>query len=289
MGSSAATESSGILPRRPEVALAAFVVVTGTLNAFTFQASQDTTPEWLIAIIVGAWIMEPMAYGVWAALGRGHAFVRLPIVTLCLLLSLAALAIDRASIAEVERYEFITIVVAAVAVYSLTAGLLLAVRWSSGLRMHKLQSGATDSHRVQFSVGYLLAVTTITAIVLALVIGLTFREPERQWISFGPGFIIQLLSFGAAFCFVALWPVLAAALVALRPVRSRRAMWLIASGWLIVIVILSTVWAWGFEWSWSYPLYILLIQVGGAAVAALGVMMAQCAGYQLSLETPASP
>jgi hypothetical protein len=279
------------LERQPSLALLAIVAAACALNFASVWLGGGLDGSWLAPVIPGVWVMEPMLYGAWTAIGPGFFVTRLPLVAMCLMLSIAALGFAAATYADLERYEFVTLLVAGVAIYALATGMLLVVRWLVGLRIDDKQLRIVRKLPIQFSIAYLLILTTVVAIMVALFSSTTFSEPRPQLFSFGPGFFIEIIAFGSSCCCAALLPVLAAALLVMRAERSKNGMLLVGATWLITTVILMFIAVrMGGEWDWDV-VFVPFVQMGGAAFAAFAAFLARAAGYRLysRADGPRSP
>jgi hypothetical protein len=274
--------------QRPWLALALFVAVTCTFNALTFSSAQSNLPDWLVALIVGAWVVQPLVYAAGVALGDGHWATRLPLTFLCLVLGVSALAANKKAVARVEQYEFLTLAATAAAIFVLTSGILRLGRRLRGWQMRR-QERNSDWQRVQFSVGYLLVLTTLAAVALGTLSQMTFQPPRAEFSILGPSFVIFVITVGAAYCFVSLLPVLAAALAILSSGELGNYWRRIAGLWLVIalVVVVSSA-AWLNATVGSSIKGMLAVQVGGASVAALGVLLARGAGYRLEAGTNAA-
>lgn len=281
MSDSAPIARDAWLERRPWLALVIIVVAMCVFNFASVLVNEQIEDSWLVPIIVGNWTMEPMLYGAWTALGTGFVLTRLPLAVLCLALSIAALGLAEARVTHLERYEFVTLLVSGIAIYAITAGVLLAVRWFSGLHLEERQPRPGRALRFQFSIGYLLILTTVSSVVTAVLSNMTFSSPEPQLFTLGPLFYIEVIAWGSAYCSVGLAPVLAIAIAMLSASRSKRAMWFLRGGLVMTTMILVLVLAsMADEWNWDL-LFVVLVQLGGAALAAFAVLITRAAGYRL--------
>ncbi len=164
------------------------VLAYALFNAILFAAdwSNGDMPESLL-VFAGCCAIQPMLLGLWAALGPGAFLLRLPLVANALVLVVLATILlpplgDRSLNSENELVVWLVLVGAMIFVFATILGAV--VRWWSRQSI-QLFGDSTRSHSpIRFSVKYILGLTTVTAVSLAMA-GRAIsrlREPlDRIW------------------------------------------------------------------------------------------------------------
>jgi hypothetical protein len=242
--------------------------------------------EELEAIIIGFWAFEPMIFAIWAALGPGRFAVRLPLVVPCLMLVVAAPGLRKASLADTEKYEFITLTTAAMTLLAITLLLLLLARRSTGWRIVTRETPASgEAAPLQFDIKYLLLLVTVCGVALGLTVSLDFGGPPNRNVFFGPEFVIYILAVGSAVVSVLNLPMIAVPLIVLQERCSARFYWRSIALWLVVTLGVSGV---CIAIEGDFPLMLpLLIQLGAAIAGFAAALPLRFAGCRLvARETP---
>jgi hypothetical protein len=238
------------------------------------------------SIIIGFWAFEPMIFAIWAALGPGRFAIRLPLIVPCLMLVVAAPGLRKASLADTEKYEFITLTTAAMTLLAITSLLLLLVRRSTGWRIEIRETPASgDAVPLQFDIKYLLLLVTLCGIALGLTVSLDFGSPPNQNLFFGRQFVIYILAVGSAVVSLLILPMIAVPLIVLAAQRSASFYWRAIVFWLAVTLGVSGACiAMGSDFPLMLPLQIQLGAAIAGFVAALPLWFAGC--RLVARETP---
>jgi len=233
----------------------------------------------------GAWIMEAILMGVWSALGPGPIATRIPMTVICLGLAVAQLVYLDSRMGPIERYEFTAILAIGFSFYLITLLALGLIRRMNGLHLSNELQVQTPPTHFQFRISYLLALTTVLGIALAVTQNVRFDDPQPQStpnvVVFGPSFVVAVMVYASVFCFVAELPIVPMALFALRPIQSKKTSRILFSVWGVVtfgLVLLLN--AMEDSWRWDF-VAVILVQAGGASCALLSAMLLRSVGIRL--------
>lgn len=234
--------------------------------------------------IMGAYIVQPMLFGTWAALASGSLWTRLPIVVPSLMLLIVAQGIGMTNIGDVERRNFVATVIAGFIIFSAAFVVFLIVRKLASLRIALPQSeSTTDSTRIRFSIKYLLSLLTVYAVLFGITSQLRFQqEPSPPSFIFGPDFFIEVLIVGGLTLSAAVLPTLVVPLFILYGRPPKRLLWLAIAFWAAVFSTIIAYWAFGEGEDMPEMLgVILLSQLGAVIVEALTALSLRRVGYRL--------
>jgi hypothetical protein len=284
MISSNANPPSNVNRTRFSSVLASLVVVFFVFNATTaWIFSGGGYEDWLEAIFVGALVFQPIAFGVWSALAGSSILINLSLAVPCLMLLIVATGLDRDGYTDVQRREFGHFAMTALAIFAVALILSLAMRRFARLQIvsdaDPLQVAAP---RLRFSIKYLLVLTTLYAVVLAIVTQLNFQTepPPPNWI-FGPDFYLRILLVGGTAFSIAVIPTFAVPLLVLNGHISGRVVRAVAIFWFIVTLLLTGIWG-AFEDAWPDILvFLLLVQLGAVIAGAPSAIVLRANGYRL--------
>ncbi len=287
MTESDANVHDGPPDRPPTIVLAGIVLALIALNVLATWLYRFAGPpdDWLLALTWGVWVFEPILFGVWAALGGGSLVTRLPIAIPFLLMLFVAPGLNKASFADMERFEFIIMVLAGMAIFAVATMLFLAARWFTGLRIEAPAAAQIgDRCRVRFSMKYMLTLITVYAVLFGMATQLKFRTepPPPSFIVFGPDFYIHVFALGGAIVSGILLPIIAVPLFVLRQQFSKRAAQFAVAFWLVVTVLAAPIFAFLAEESPLEVLqFTLLIQLGATFVGLLVALPMRWVGFRL--------
>ena len=271
----------------PAIVLSGIVVILTALNALTWNYQDaGSADDRLQLMIVGVWVFEPILFGVWTALGSGSVVTRLPLVVPCMLMLFVAPGPNRASFADMERFQFIIIVLVGTAIFAVATMLFLAVRWFTGLRIEPSTAAQIAYQpRVRFSMKYLLLTITAYAVLFGMAAQLKFRSepPPPSFFIFGPDFYIYVFAIGGAIASGILLPIIAVPLIVLRPSCSKRAVQISLSCWFVVTVLAVAIFAYLEEASLPEVFqFAVLMQLAAAFVGLLVTLPMRWVGFRLA-------
>src|SRR3954471_10530109 len=102
------TENNATAPNRSAYVIIAIFVALVAFNVISAQALPDSSPDSVFwTTVIGAWVIQPILFGVWTALPAGSVFLRLPLVMPCLVALIVAPELDHAVSGKTERIEFL--------------------------------------------------------------------------------------------------------------------------------------------------------------------------------------
>lgn len=225
---------------RTHLALAGVVVAYAVINAGVLLILPDNPEDWAEAIMIGGTVFQPTIFGLWTALGAGSILTRLPMAAASLMLLFVVPGYIPANFADTQRKDFIATVLAGFTIYAATVVLFLIFRWFTGFRIHRPHREApTSSARVKFSIKYLLALTTIFAVVLGLTAQLKFQTtPPPPSFILGPNFFIEILVVMSSVIYAAVLPTIAVPLSILHGHPTRSAMLWPVAIWIVFMTSL---------------------------------------------------
>jgi hypothetical protein len=245
-------------------------------------------PDWLRGVILGAWVFQPMMFGIWAALGPGRFVMRLLLVFPYLLLVIEAPGMRTELFHEVQRFELVTLVVAAMVFLALTLILLLILRAVTGLVIeHNQHETKIESRRFQFDIKYLMLLVTTYAVAMGITTSLKFGPTDPPGRLLGSEFYVAMLTYGGAYVSFAISPIVALALMILCPIPRRTSVHRLIAGWMIVTFIAISILAVIDD---DFEMYVfvvpLLLQLGAAITGVIASIVLRLAGYRLHLRSP---
>jgi hypothetical protein len=236
--------------------------------------------EELEAFIIGFWAFEPMLFATWAALGTGRFIIRTPLIIFCLVLVVVAPAIDPTNFAEVDRFEFVVLLIAAYAIFAAATLVLLILRWITGWRIEQPRAdGASYNRPFQFDTKYLLTLVTLCALAFGITFNLKFDSAPPALL-FGPDFYVHIMAIGSVIIWLLHLPMLALPLWTLtdRPSKAfyRRAVAL----WCVVTLGVGLFWV--SQDDIKAARFPPLIQFGGAVAGIAAAFPLRWAGCRLA-------
>ena len=265
---------------RPGWVLAGIVLFLAAFN-IVIDWMADVVPEpsdWAVTI-VGVWVFEPILLAFWGALGTGPLIIRLSLLLPCLVTLVTVPSIRHHGFQDMERYEFIVLMIAAIAIFAVTTILLLILRWLFGWRIAQYPDGSTSANlRLQFDTKYLIILITICAITLGSTASLKFSEPKPPNFLFGPEFFVHVVVMGASIISLLLLPLIAVPILSLSVCPSKQAfIWSVAQ-WALVTSVTTAIWT---IIDKSSPLaHVLLLQLGAATAGASSALALRLAGLR---------
>jgi hypothetical protein len=268
------------------------VVFFFAFNAATARfLSGGPNDQWLEAIYLGAIVFQPIALGMWAALAGSSMLINVSLALPCLMLLIVATGLDRNVYTDVQRSEFFYFALTGITVFAVAALVFGVVAGLARLRIvsdDKLPQAAAP--RLRFSIKYLLVLTTLFALVLAIVTQLSFQTepPPPNWI-FGPGFFIYILAVGGSTLTAAILPTMSLPLIILYGRATRGVLWIATTVWAGVPFLVALIWG-AFEDEWpDILLFLLLVQLGAAIAGAMSAVALRFGGFRLVRREPLVP
>jgi hypothetical protein len=263
--------------------IAAAYVALGAILWWASNAAEDGISG---AIALATLVAQPMLIGVWTALGAGSILTRLPLAIPCTAFQVIVLAYIPRVRSTLQREEFYIYLVAGLAIWAAATIVFLIVRRFSGLRIqHVAPQPDIKPAGLQFSIRYLLTLTTLYAVALGSIIQVEFKPPPPLpfWgFMFGPDFLMTVVAVGGAIMFAALLPTMAVPLAILHGRPSRRPITWVIGLWIVITlsIIIFTI------DQEENPLltlgFLLLTQATAAAIGAGTALALRYAGLKLT-------
>jgi hypothetical protein len=258
--------------RRTHVALIAIVAAYTVFDFFTIDSR---LANWLNEFMAGVWFSHSIFFATWAAIGPPPAVKRIPLTVAALCLVTIAMLLQPTSTTAHDGAETILV----------NSGVFLtafAIQWA-GFKFLRLRIRA-DSHvnnaaSNHFGIRYLLALTAVVAIVLA--IGRLIAENLSISSTSFVRSPLEFLGFLTAIS-LALGPMIAIPLLALSKRTTLRAIagillvWLLSFVSAIVVITLLDRQPW-----YVLVLEIAFLQVGIASSGVISALLLRIAGYRL--------
>jgi hypothetical protein len=268
----------------------ALALLNSAATAFWPDAGND---DYFVLVAWPMFAFEPMAFGVWTALGAGSILKRLPVAAACLMLVFVAPSFVPAAFADLSQSEYTVGVATGFGVFAATIVLFLIFRRFTGFRIipTTVQKSA-DSAGLKFSIKELLGLITLYAVVLGLVSQLVFQtKPDPNGSIFlGPDCFIRMFLFGGSIVSTAVLPTLTVPLSILHGRPTRRAIALMPVVWVVATlpVALLVLTADVDDYS-EFLGALLLVQLTAATVGALVAIALRSAGLRLVRRTNKPP
>lgn len=223
-------------PARPTRTLIGVVIALTLLNT-TATALWPSAGDSYFALF--AWAMygfEPIAFGIWAALGTGSILKRLIIAVPCLVFVFVCPGFVPAAFANLRQNEYTAGLVMGLGIFAASTVIFLIVRMFTGLGIVSTTAQTSrESAGLRFSIKELLGIVTLYAVVLGLLNQLAFRaETDSNNLIFGPDFFIRFLLFGSSIVFAAVLPTFAIPLAVMYGRPSRRATTYLLVVWAMI-------------------------------------------------------
>jgi hypothetical protein len=283
VASGTAADTSQFARRRPWHAFTLLVFAYAAFNVLLNPMGASTRgDEFPTLILIGVMLVQPAIFAIWIALGPPPAAMRIPLTVAGLMFVLFAGCITQFSLVGDNRFNRIspTSLVMPLSQFVAWIVLMLLVRKVTRVRIENIYSDAGRLPSTnQFSLKYLLVLTMICAVLLAIGRGLTFSRdwpaaPSWQEI----GFLISRTGIMLLGIFPAI--LLPSIVMAARPSRRRFVGALVAwavLAWLAVeaIVLMDTM----PKDKMAYQLVLVHLGAGGASLASAFVL--RRAGYRL--------
>jgi hypothetical protein len=250
---------------RANLVLIGWIVLCFSFNVATawfFSGGHDN--DWIEIVLIGTMVFQPIAVGLWAALAGGSTLINASLAAPCLVLLIVATGLDRDGFTDIQRGEAIAFAIAGLTVFAIAFVIFLVIRWLKRLRIDRHDSSSDASAPAfQFSIRFLLALTTLYALMLAILVRLSFDTgPPPSYFPLGPDFFIRILTFGGATFFAVVLPTMAIPLFILYGSAPRRLLRNAIVFWAFVTLLIAGIWG-ALE---GYPLnvlmFMLLIQLG---------------------------
>jgi hypothetical protein len=264
--------------------VAGFAVVNSVISLVTTEVEPWAMIRDAIAYVLV--VLEPIMFGIWAALGDGSILKRLFVTIPCLLLLSLVPGYVPEAFSDVRKDEFVMMMVVGFAIYAIAVGLFLVFRWFTGFRIVPAGDGSmTVQSKIRFSLNDLIGITSLWAVVLGLTIHLKFQTtPDPNTWIFGPDFYLKMLIFGGALLSARALPTLAVPMFMLHGRPSRFAVVLVAFFWTAVsltMIVLQYMDGHFFEAVVTVAGYQLIT----AAIGALVAFVLRFGGFRLTRPT----
>src|SRR5262245_791336 len=157
---------------RGAVAIVGLVLSYAAFNAILFTADWfDRVPEMVALSLAGCCAVQPLLLGMWGALGPGPFILRLPFAINALFFVILAIGVfpptENGSPATDARFV-LSCVAIGVILFGMSVLLGAAARWWSRQSIRSLQDPAGGHSSVRFGLRFMLGLTTVCAITLAV-------------------------------------------------------------------------------------------------------------------------
>jgi hypothetical protein len=279
------SSSSISLCRRSWILLALLVAVHAAFNLALnpVGASENKVSERLGLPLMGAIFAQPVLFAIWAAIGPGPAVIRIPWSLIAALTVFFASIPKQWNMFSADSLEFdgpeLTIEVVP---FCITFAVMLIARKATGWRIGCLAEEPNSGNASnQFSIKYLLLITAIWAVLLAI-----GRALMAGGFWFESSFWEEALSSAFTFAGVillALFPLLIFPLIVIARHPSIRAFVVISVLWVgltwLAVEILAPQFG---EPRADVARQLLLLQGGAAGAGLVSAIIARCARYRLS-------
>lgn len=231
---------------------------------------------WTTMLGAGAWYVQPLLFGAWAAYGPGSALKRIPVtwVAYSTVLIPGILAQKLAGNGMFNYMQLLAILPATCVASTIVLLLIGRVtRWRIDNQPPDPNASSASS---QFSLRFLLGFTTVCAILLGLGRGLASSS------AFKGSEIPQILKI-TGFLLILMFPAIVAPLAALSPILSKRVWIAIPLLWILLSVLgigaYMQIEQNAYNWKEAHD--ILFIQIGAFIAALASALFLRFAGFRL--------
>jgi hypothetical protein len=242
----------------------------------------DQVPDLLGPVFAGAWIIQAHMFATWAALGPGKFLLRVTPIIAVFLTVLGAPGVHPDG--QFERGEFIAMALTGTSIFVVTTLLLLILRRFVGWRIELNRAASHgDNSRYQFTTWNLIVVITLYAVTLGVYTNIVFEQPEPAPFGiFGPDFIIAIVVYGGMTMAVLLLPMIAVPLFVLSARRSKLAVVVALSFWVVLTVGVIIFWHVVEGIEGDALLGAVLLQTGAVVMGLVVAIPLRLAGYRLA-------
>jgi hypothetical protein len=279
-------DSSSTSPRVNPAWIQAGIVIAFTAYSISlFWYFGDRSPEWLQAVLAGAWAIQAHLFATWAALGPGKFIIRLPPVIAGLLIVLGAPGVHPDGLYDIEHREFLALVLTTTSIVAIATVLLLVVRRFVGWRIERhAPPSQRDASRYQFNTRYLIGMITLYAVMLGIYTNVVFKSPDppAPFNIFGPDFVIHIIVVGGATMAALLLPIIAVPLFVLNTHYSKRAVYFSMIVWAIITAAVTTFWQTIEGEGLGFLVMALAVQAGAGVMGILTALPLRFAGYRVA-------
>jgi hypothetical protein len=268
--------------------LAGIVLSFAVFNTVIMRLFADHAPwEELEAIIIGAWVFEPLLFAAWAAFGPGRFAMRATLIIPCLALVVAAPGLDPVNLESVQRFEYVVLLIVAFAILAIATLIFLILRRYVGWQIVSIRSEPRNSDRpFQYDTKYLISLVTLCSLALGITFSLKFSPAEPPSSFFGPGFYIYVMAVGGAVISLLLLPIVAIPLWVITERPSKKFYRGSAELWLVLTFSIGGFWLIAGEGMEPKAiLYPLLIQFGATVVGIAAALPLRWTGCRLVSHT----
>jgi hypothetical protein len=158
-------------------------------NAYLFAADwSNDDAETLLFALVGCCAIQPVLIGLWTALGPGAFMLRVPFalnILVCVVLATGLFPVYEPGSPSSDARFAVWLLAAGAFIYGMATILGGIIRWWSRQSIQLVGESRSSSSPFRFSVKYVLSLTTVTAVSLAIAgkVLSSFPEPVNatQW------------------------------------------------------------------------------------------------------------
>jgi len=234
--------------------------------------SVGTIPDWVALICMGVLVSQPVLFGIWAAIGPGPFFARVPATIAALIAVCIAGVIRRWNLlwpsvaaTSIQADQFVW----DLALFALVMGTMWIAGKLVGWRVVSYSNEPSAAQLNQFSLKFLLGLTAVCSVLLAI---------GRLWASANA----SAASF-AGIVLLTLFPVLVLPFIALSVRPLWRFILLVPVLWAFLTwLAIETVAAMEKVPPSQVANELVLLQVGAAIASLTAAMMLRLAGYRFS-------
>jgi hypothetical protein len=269
--------------------LAGIVLGFAAFNTATTWLYPDSgAREELKAIVIGFWAFEPMLFAIWAALGPGRFIIRTPLILFGLVLVVVAPGLDPRNFVDVERFEFMVLLIAAFAIFGAATLILLGLRFFIGWRLEQSRNDTREIGRpFQYDTRYLITLVTLCALALGITFNVKFGPTDPPNMFFGPGFYVYIMAVGSAVVALLHLPMLAVPFWMLTDRPSKEFYWRAAVFWFAMTLGVGLFWI--AQDDVTAARFPPLLQFGAAVAGVAAAWPLRWAGCRLVARKPARP
>jgi hypothetical protein len=238
---------------------------------------------------MGACVFEPVLFATWAAFGPGRFAIRALLIIPCLAIVVAAPGLDPGNLQDVQRFEYVVLLIAAYVVVVIATLIFLILRRFVGWQIEWIRGKPRVNHQpFQYDIKHLICFITLCALAMGMNFSSKFSPADPPGF-FGPGFYIYVMAVGSAVISLLLLPIVAIPLWVLTEQPSKKSQRWSAVIWLVVTCGVGGFWfivAEGMEP--EALLFPLLIQFGGAVLGVATALPLRWAGCRLVSRIPST-
>lgn len=272
----------------------AFLAIAHVLVNLFFNPIGAPVPgatEWLMKMMIGLVIVQPVLYATWALIGPGRLLPRLPLTIVAFAAVLFAEFFQGFNVWNRPgsyTWQSAAFLVFPIAVFAVCATIMTLVRKLTGWRIVSMHDEAsTVSSAGQFNIKFLLGFTALCAALLCAARIITSAE----WLGKEMATFIGSMLSGIGYILLATFPAFMVPLIALSQRVSRAVLVALPILWIVLtaLAVESIVALNPSEVRSQVWLDIVQMQLGAMITGLASAFVVRLAGYRLVTLAPASP